>query len=109
MAITQKRIEKEMTYEEIGAVVGISPQQVHKIEKDALNLMLKRLINCSPQNTIFELMFAMSDYFGISLDQLYSKLDKENLDSLAKYVQIQYGKTIEGWVPSEDPLGELFG
>jgi len=108
MSNNQKRIEKELTYEEIGKKIGISPQQVHKIEKDALNKIIRMMRNCSPNNTIFEILFAVSDHLGISLEQLYNKLDKENLDVLGLFVQEQYGKTIEGWSPDENPLEKFF-
>lgn len=98
--MSKNRTGKCLTYEEIGEELEISPQQVHKIEKEAFNKLVKRLA-VYPQSNIFEAILTLSEYLGIDADQAYKKLDKNNYDELCMYVQENYGKAVEGFVPPE--------
>ncbi len=105
--MSKNRTGKCLTYEEIGEELSISPQQVHKIEKEAFNKLIKRLA-VYPQSNIFEAIITLSEYFGIDTDQAYKKLDKTNYNNLCIFVQKYYGKTIEGFVAPEDSGLEYF-
>ena len=83
---SKNKMGKEMTYEEIGVVTGLSPQQVHKIEKDAFNKMVYALMEKQNIN-IFDSIIAVSSYLGIDVDQSYKKLDKRNKQLLQNIIK----------------------
>ena len=89
------KMGKSMTYEEIGGVMNLSPQQVHKIEREAFNKMVRRLMN-STKMSIFDTVIALSTHLGIDLEQSYKKLDEENLELLSIYTKEEYGRHIDG-------------
>lgn len=86
---------KSMTYEEIGNVMNLSPQQVHKIEREAFNKMVRRLMN-STKLSIFDTIIALSKHLGMELDQAYKKLDQENMEILSEYTKEEFGRKISG-------------
>lgn len=99
---------KSLTYEEIGSKLKMSPQQVHKIEKDAFNKIVKRFMTIMDIN-IFDSMVLLSDYFGLDPDQIYKKLDDNNYQILCEYIYDEFGKEMEGFVkPEENGFKKLF-
>lgn len=102
------KIQKNLTYEEIGNKLSISPQQVHKIEKEALNKLFKRLNDCTEFNPV-QIMIGVCEEFGVNPEQIYKKLDKTNKNTLLKFVQEEYGKKIPGLEEAEiDSIEDLF-
>lgn len=101
------RTGKSLTYEEIGERMDISPQQVHKIEKEAFNKIIKRFMISSGKN-IFDTVLFVCEYLGIDPDQCFKKLDKENYETLCIYVEETYEKKIKGFKRSENPFEGLF-
>lgn len=106
-----KKIGKERTYEQVGDQLGISPQQVHKIEKEAINKIIRRLNNFGQFN-IFDIVVGLSEEFGVDPSQIYSKLDEENAETLKEHVYKIYGKKAEGFSPfskkSSADIDDLF-
>lgn len=105
--MSKNRTGKSLTYEEIGEKLEISPQQVHKIEKEAFNKIIRRLTTCTNAN-IFEAILSVSEYFGIDPDQCYKKLDKANHEKLCLYIQEYYGQTVKGFKPTEESIEDFF-
>lgn len=104
------KINKNMTYDEIGTVMNISPQQVHKIEKEAFNKMFMRLNACGTFTPV-EIVLSLCDYFGIQPDQCLKKMDKPSKEVLFVYVQEQYGSKVPGFTKSKidvESIEELF-
>lgn len=104
---SKNKMGKEMTYEEIGTVMDLSPQQVHKIEREAFNKMVKRLM-LSTHMSIFDTIIVLSTYMGIQLEQAYKKLDSENLQLLSEYTKENYGRHIKGVEIKKNLLGDYF-
>jgi hypothetical protein len=98
--MSKLRTGKCLTYEEIGQKLEISPQQVHKIEKEAFNKIIKRLSQY-PGTNIFEAIVTVSDMFGIDTDQSYKKLDAENREELCLFVEEHYGRTIDAFIKTK--------
>lgn len=82
---------KSMTYDEIGEKMKISPQQVHKIEREAFNKIIRSFMEKNNEN-IFTTIVNISEYFGIDSDQCLKKLDKVNTDILNEFVEKNYGR-----------------
>lgn len=103
------KIQKCLTYEEIGKRVNISPQQVHKIEKEAFNKMFSRL-SCSTEFTPSEIVHGMCRYFGVSHDQVIKKLDPINKNKLLLAVQEETGKDVSEFLEETEceSIEELF-
>ncbi len=68
---------KEMTYEEIGNKLNISPQQVHKIEKEAYNKIIANIMAKNKMD-VFDAVLYFSILFGAESDQCYKKLNASN-------------------------------
>lgn len=77
---------KELTYEEIGKIKNISTQQVHKIEKEAMNKILRRMVEKNKLD-IFDSILYFSHLFGLPVEQCYKKLDAYNKDLLKQYFE----------------------
>jgi len=75
-----KKVKKNLTYEQIGSELNMSAQQVHKIEKEAINNMVDKLRLM--KFNIFDIIIKMSEMFGVEPNQLYGKLNTRNLDLL---------------------------
>lgn len=104
---SKNKMGKEMTYEEIGNVMDLSPQQVHKIEREAFNKIIKRLM-LSTHMSIFDTIIVISTHFGIQLEQAYKKLDEENLELLSVYTKENYGRHIKGVQVKKNLMGDYF-
>lgn len=91
-----KKVRKFLTYDQIGSLKGISPQQVHKIEKEAINKIIYMMYEDERFN-IFEIIIALSDYFGVSPQQVYGKLNDSNKQLVYDYVYEKYGQTHEDY------------
>lgn len=87
-----KKVRKFLTYDKIGSLKGISPQQVHKIEKEAINKMVLALHEDGRFN-IFEIIIGLSDFFGVSPKQVYGKLNENMQQIVYEYVYERYGQT----------------
>ena len=68
---------KEKTYEEIGQKLKISPQQVHKIEKEAYNKIICNIMN-KYNVDVFDAILQFSALFGAEPEQCYKKLNTVN-------------------------------
>ena len=105
--MSKNRTGKSLTYEEIGEKLNLSPQQVHKIEKEAFNKIIKRMTATSKTN-VFDVILSLSEFLGIDPDQCYKKLDKFNNEKLCLHVRDHYGKNVAGFVPSQIGFEDLF-
>lgn len=102
------KIQKNLTYEEIGSAMDISAQQVHKKEIQGLNKIFQVL--CDTTNyTPVEIIIGMSEMFGADPGQIYKKLDENNVPVLLKFVQEQYATKIPGFEDDLDSIEDLFG
>jgi len=89
------KISKNLTFEEIGQELDISPQQVHKIEKEAFNKVFQGLLSLE-KHTPVELVAGICDYFGIQPEQFMKKLDKKNREVLLTFISSEYEKYVPG-------------
>lgn len=103
----KNKMGKCLTYEEIGTVMELSPQQVHKIEREAFNKIVRRLMNVA-HLSIFDTLLVVSSQFGIDIEQTYKKLDDENMQLLSEYTKDNYGRNIKGVEIKKNPIGDLF-
>jgi len=103
------KIKKNLTYEEIGKQLDISPQQVHKIEKEAINKVFKRLNDCTNFNPV-QVMIGVCEEFNVNPEQIFKKLDDGNKNVLLRFIQVEYDKKIPG-LETEDieSIEDLFG
>ena len=92
----EKKVRKFLTYEQIGEMNGISPQQVHKIEKEAINKMVETMCKDERFN-IFEIIIGLSDCFGVSPEQVYGKLNASMKQLVYDHVYDTYGQTHEDY------------
>jgi hypothetical protein len=93
--IVKNKTGKTSTYEEIGDIMKLSPQQVHKIEKEAFNKLLRGL-SAAMKSNLFDTIINLCSYLGMDLEQAYKKLDDENLKILSDYTLHEYGRNIKG-------------
>lgn len=106
---THKKVKKNLTYEQIGDILTISPQQVHKIEKEAINKIINILMDDGRFN-IFEIVINVSEVFGVEPHQVYGKLNAKNKQLMYSFVNEAYGKEHEDMKDIEDYfLDNLFG
>lgn len=91
----QPKITKSLTFEEIGGILDISPQQVHKIEREAFNKLFSGLLTSNQFNPV-ELVSGVCNFFGMQLEQFMKKLDKKNKENLLKFISGEYEKYIPG-------------
>ena len=88
-----KKIKKNLTYEQIGETLNISTQQVHKLEKEAINKMIDKLRIMD--FSTFDIIVKMSELFGVEPTQIYNKLNNNNLDILYNESEILFEKEIK--------------
>lgn len=72
---------KEMTYDEIGKKLNISPQQVHKIEKESYNKIISNIM-VKQKVDVFDAVLYFSALFGAESDQCYKKLNSTHKELL---------------------------
>lgn len=87
----EKKLRKYKTYEEIGNMLNISTQQVHKIEKDTINKIIKRLLDYG-QFRSYEILVSLSEELGVQPSQLFSKLNDNIKTKLFSDIKEDYGK-----------------
>lgn len=80
---------KEKTYEQIGKIQNISPQQVHKKEKDAINKIIRRTIELKNYDIIQSITYFCT-MFGVEPEQCLKKLDFANKELLSVYMKENY-------------------
>lgn len=95
------KIAKALTFEEISKILTISPQQIHKIEKEAFNKMYERTCNCKSFTPI-EVVLGLCDYLGIQPEQFINKLDVKNKNMLLNFIKKDYGKNVEHLLVKEE-------
>lgn len=101
-----KKVKKNMTYEKIGEEVGISPQQVHKIEKETINKIINT-INEEGRFNIFQIVLNMAELFGVEPHQIYGKLNKKNKQLMYQFIQENFGTQHEDLLENEDFLNNF--
>jgi transcriptional regulator with XRE-family HTH domain len=83
-----KKVQKNKTYEQISERMGLSPQQIHKIEKDAINKMMD---NLGDSFTNFDKVIALCSYLGTEPHQIYNKLNKKNRELILEQISKNIG------------------
>lgn len=101
-----KKVKKNMTYEKIGEKVGISPQQVHKIEKESINKIIKRILDEERFN-IFQIVVNLSEVFGVEPHQVYGKLNKKNKQIMYSFIKENFDIEHENLLDTEE-IKKLF-
>ena len=79
-----KNGQKQLTYEEIARKYDMTPAKAHSIVKQAYNKMIKALIDREKIN-IFDAVLVLREYFNMSEQEAYEKLNDENKQSLKNY------------------------
>ena len=83
-----KKVQKNKTYEQISERMGLSPQQIHKIEKDAINKMMD---NLGDSFTNFDKVIALCSYLGTEPHQIYNKLNNKNRELILEQISKNIG------------------
>ena len=83
-----KKVKKNLTYEQIGELVGMSAQQVHKVEKEVINKIVDTL--SGTEYNIFEVILSMCEMFGVEPHQICNKLDEKNKQHVYRFVKESY-------------------
>jgi len=76
--------KKQLTYEEIARKYDMTPAKAHSIVKQAYNKMIKALIERENVN-IFDAVLALREYFNMSEQEAYDKLNDEHKLCLKNY------------------------
>ena len=79
-----KNGQKQLTYEEIARKYDMTPAKAHSIVKQAYNKMIKALIDREKIN-IFDAVLVLREYFNMSEQEAYEKLNDENKQALKSY------------------------
>lgn len=80
----KKNGQKQLTYEDIARKYDMTPAKAHSIVKQAYNKMIKALIEKENVN-IFDAVLALREYFNMSEQEAYDKLNDEHKDILKQY------------------------
>lgn len=76
--------ESGLTYEEIARMYDITTSKAQSIVKSAYNKMIKGLIENEEIN-IFDAVLALREYFNMTEQEAFEKLNDEHKDMLTKY------------------------
>lgn len=80
----KKNGQKHLTYEEIARKYDMTPAKAHSIVKQAYNKMIKALMERENIN-IFDAVLALREYFNMSEQEAYEKLNEEHKIILRQY------------------------
>lgn len=80
----KKNGQKPLTYEDIARKYDMTPAKAHSIVKQAYNKMIKALMERENIN-IFDAVLALREYFNMSEQEAYDKLNDEHKDILKQY------------------------
>lgn len=80
----QKNGQKPLTYEQIARKYDMTPAKAHSIVKQAYNKMVKALIERENIN-IFDAVLALREYFNMTEQEAYEKLNDEHKLALKNY------------------------
>lgn len=84
-----KMENKGLTYEEIARMYDITASKAQSIVKSAYNKMIKSMIEKQGLN-IFDTVLALREYFNMTENEAFEKLNDEHKDMLVKYASEQY-------------------
>ena len=79
-----KNGQKQLTYEDIARKYDMTPAKAHSIVKQAYNNMVKALIVREKIN-IFVAVLALREYFNMSEQEAYEKLNDDHKQLLKTY------------------------
>jgi hypothetical protein len=79
-----KNGQKQLTYDEIARKYDMTPAKAHSIVKQAYNKMVKALVERENIN-IFDAILALREYFSMSEQEAYDKLNDEHKELLKEY------------------------
>lgn len=82
-----------MTYNQIGKLLKLTPQQVHKIEKEALNKMFVTMLTVKKMNPV-EIAYALCETLNIDANQLFKKLNSDHKKSLLTFMEKDLDKNL---------------
>jgi phosphopantetheinyl transferase (holo-ACP synthase) len=80
----QKNGRRQLTYEEIARKYDMTPAKAHSIVKQAYNKMVKALMEKEKIN-IFDAVLILREYFNMSEQEAYDKLNDEHKVILKNY------------------------
>jgi hypothetical protein len=80
----QKNGQRQLTYEEIARKYDMTPAKAHSIVKQAYNKMVKALMERENIN-IFDAVLALREYFSMSEQEAFDKLNDEHKLLLKNY------------------------
>ena len=80
----QKNGKRQLTYEEIARKYDMTPAKAHSIVKQAYNKMVKALMERENIN-IFDAVLALREYFSMSEQEAFEKLNDEHKLILRNY------------------------
>lgn len=78
-----------LTYEEIARMYDITSLKAQATVKSAYNKMVKAMVEKEGIN-IFDVVLALREYFNMTENEAFEKLNNEHKDALTKYASEQY-------------------
>jgi DNA-binding transcriptional regulator LsrR (DeoR family) len=85
-----KNQKKSLTYEEIARKYDITTAKAHSIVKSAYNKMIIAIMSSENMN-IFESVLVIREYFNMSEQEAYEKLNDEHKELIRLYAVKEYG------------------
>lgn len=85
----KKNGQKQLTYEDIARKYDMTPAKAHSIVKQAYNKMIKALTERENVN-IFDAVLALREYFNMSEQEAYDKLNDEHKVLLKQYATKEF-------------------
>lgn len=85
-----KNQRKQLTYEEIARKYDITTAKAHSIVKSAYNKMIDAMMSNENMN-IFESVMVIREYFNMSEQEAYEKLNDDHKTLIRSYAVKEYG------------------
>lgn len=85
-----KNQRKQLTYEEIARKYDMTTAKAHSIVKTAYNKMIRAIMDKEEIN-IFDSVLIIREYFNMSEQEAYEKLNDDHKDLIRQYAVKEYG------------------
>jgi hypothetical protein len=84
------QIKNELTYDQLGKILNISPNKAHLEVKRIYNIIIERMVHEKHIN-IWDSVVAIKDLFGMTEKEAVNKLNKKLRKELSDDAKSKYG------------------
>jgi hypothetical protein len=84
------QIKNELTYDQLGKILNISPNKAHLEVKRIYNIIIERMVHEKKIN-IWDSVVAIKDLFGMTEKEAVNKLNKKLRKELSDDAKEKYG------------------